>query len=39
MLWLYLNAIVLLIGFEINTGIERARGVSIGDIDPEKIIE
>jgi len=39
MLWLYLNAIVLLIGFEINTGIERARGVSVGDIDPEKIIE
>ena len=39
MLWLYLNAIVLLLGFEINTGIERARGVAVGDIDPEKMIE
>lgn len=40
MLWLYLNTIVLLVGFEMNAGIEKARGVKkIVDIDPQKVLE
>ncbi len=36
MLWLYFNNIVLLIGFEINTSIETAKGKKIENLDPEK---
>ncbi|MCA1751670.1 MAG: YihY/virulence factor BrkB family protein [Cryomorphaceae bacterium] len=36
MLWLYFNTIVLLIGFEINTSIETAKGQKIESLDPEK---
>lgn len=39
MLWLYLNVIVLLIGFEINTGIHRARGKTLQELEPEQILE
>ncbi len=40
MLWLYLNAIVLLIGFEINSGIQRARGKKkLEELEPEQILE
>ncbi len=39
MLWLYFNNIVLLIGFEINTSIEQAKGKSIEKLDPEKALE
>ncbi len=39
MLWLYLNTIVLIVGFEINAGIERAKDVNVRDLDAEKIIE
>jgi membrane protein len=39
MLWLYFNNIVLLIGFEINTSIEQAKGKSIEKIDPEKVLK
>lgn len=38
MLWLYFNAIVLLIGFEINAGIERAKEQDIGKIEPDDIL-
>lgn len=39
MLWLYFNSIVLLIGFEINAGIERAKEQDITKIEPEDIIK
>jgi membrane protein len=39
MLWLYLNTIVLLVGFEINAGIQRAKGKKISEIDPHKVFE
>ena len=35
MLWIYFNAIVLLIGFEINAGIERASEEDIAKIEPK----
>ncbi len=38
MLWLYFNNIVLLIGFEINTSIEQAKGMHIEEIDPEQVL-
>ncbi len=38
MLWLYFNSIVLLIGFEINTSIEKAKDDAIDKIDPEQIL-
>jgi len=39
MLWLYLNTIVLLVGFEINAGIQRAKGQNVADLDPHKVFE
>lgn len=36
MLWLYFNTIVLLIGFEINASISRAKVKNIEDIEPEE---
>ncbi len=39
MLWFYFNNIVLLIGFEINTSIEQAKGKKIENLDPEKVME
>lgn len=38
MLWIYFNAIVLLIGFEINAGIERASEQDIAKIEPEDVM-
>jgi len=38
MLWLYLNTIVLLLGFEINAGIEKAKGLKVGELDAEKVL-
>jgi membrane protein len=38
MLWFYFNNIVLLIGFEINTSIQQAKGNSIHKIDPEQFM-
>jgi membrane protein len=37
MLWLYLNSIVLLIGFEINAGLERAKG-SVEELEAEDVL-
>lgn len=39
MLWLYFNTIVLLIGFEINASISKARNVAVEDIEPEEVME
>lgn len=39
MLWLYFNNIVLLIGFEINTSIETAKGKNIESLDPEVVMK
>ncbi len=39
MLWIYLNCIVLLIGFEINTAIEKAKNVSVKDIEPDDVLK
>jgi len=39
MLWLYLNVLVLLIGFEINSGIQRARGKTLEDMEPEQLLK
>jgi len=39
MLWLYLNTIVLLIGFEINVGIAKAKDDLIQDLDPQNLLE
>jgi len=38
MLWLYFNNIVLLIGFEINTSIETAKGNKIASLEPKKTL-
>ncbi|HKL40262.1 MAG TPA: YihY/virulence factor BrkB family protein [Cryomorphaceae bacterium] len=39
MLWLYLNTIVLLLGFEINAGIEKAKGKKIEEIEADQILK
>lgn len=39
MLWLYFNSIVLLIGFEINAGIAKAKDQDVADIEPDDIIK
>ncbi len=39
MLWLYFNTIVLLIGFEINAGINRAKDTDVAEIEPDDIIK
>ena len=39
MLWLYFNSIVLLIGFEINAGIARAKNQPVGDIEPDDVLK
>jgi membrane protein len=39
MLWLYLNTIVLIVGFEINAGIEKAKGVSLDEMEADDIIK
>ncbi len=39
MLWIYLNCIVLLIGFEINTAIEKAKNISVKDIEPDDVLK
>ena len=38
MLWIYFNCIVLLIGFEINTAIERARFIAVSELEPEDVL-
>jgi membrane protein len=38
MLWLYFNCIVLLIGFEINAAIAKAKDQEVGDLEPEEIM-
>jgi membrane protein len=38
LLWLYFNTIVLLIGFEINTSIEKAKDNSITRIKPSDVL-
>jgi membrane protein len=38
MLWLYLNTIVLILGFEINAGIEKAKGHAIGEMEADEIL-
>lgn len=38
MLWLYFNTIVLLIGFEINAGIAKAKDHIIKDLDPQNLL-
>ena len=38
MLWLYYNTLVLLIGFEINAGIAKAKD-HVEDLDPENILD
>jgi len=38
MLWLYFNSIVLLIGFEINTSIEKAKYKAVDKINPEDVL-
>jgi membrane protein len=39
MLWLYLNTIVLILGFEINAGIEKAKGLKIGEMEADQILQ
>jgi len=39
MLWLYLNTIVLIVGFEINAGIEKAKGARIDEIEADQILQ
>lgn len=39
MLWLYFNSIVLLIGFEINAGIAKAKTQNVGDIEPDDVLK
>jgi membrane protein len=39
MLWMYFNTIVLLIGFEINVGIEKAKDHAVKDLDPDSVLE
>jgi len=39
MLWLYFNSIVLLIGFEINAGIARAKTHDVGAIEPDDVLK
>ncbi len=38
MLWIYFNCIVLLIGFEINTAIERAKFIAVKDLEPDDVL-
>lgn len=38
MLWIYFNCIVLLIGFEINTAIERAKHIAVSDLEPDDVL-
>lgn len=38
MLWIYFNCIVLLIGFEINTAIERAKFLAVSELEPEDVL-
>lgn len=38
MLWIYLNTIVLLIGFEINTAIEKAKDQAVSELEPEEVL-
>lgn len=39
MLWLYFNSIVLLIGFEINAGIAKAKNQNVADIEPDDVLK
>jgi membrane protein len=39
MLWLYLNTIVLIVGFEINAGIEKAKGASLHEMEADEILK
>jgi membrane protein len=39
MLWLYLNTIVLILDFEINAGIEKAKGLKIGEMEADQILQ
>jgi len=39
MLWLYLNTIVLILGFEINAGIEKVKGMKIGEMEADEILQ
>lgn len=39
MLWIYFNSIVLLIGFEINAGIARAKNMEVSDIEPDDVLK
>ncbi len=39
MLWLYFNSIVLLIGFEINAGIARAKDLEVREIEPDDVLK
>jgi membrane protein len=38
MLWIYFNTIVLLIGFEINTAIEKAKGHAVSELEPDEVL-
>lgn len=38
MLWFYFNTIVLLIGFEINAAVAKAKGMEISEIEPDDVM-